>query len=239
MVLTLDIGNTNIKLAVFEQDNIIYYQIIDKNKVAEIITTLQKFNIKMAIGLSVSNEIPNEMLKIYNFIPFNHLTPLPLKNKYKTLSTLGLDRLAAVVGAFYKFPNKNNLIVDMGSCITYDFINNKNEYIGGTISLGLEMRLKALNYFTGKLPLLKYHHQKINLIGNSTENAIIYGVYNGMKMEIQGVINAYLQQYSDLNIVLTGGDFNLFDLEPKNRIFADKFLVLKGLNKILKYNAKN
>jgi type III pantothenate kinase len=108
--------------------------------------------------------------------------------------------------------------------------------LGGAIAPGFEMRFKALSAFTGKLPLIKFDNKKVNEIGKTTEDAIVSGVYLGMKHEIEGTISRYLSQYESLKIVVTGGDLNLFDLEPKNRIFADEFLVLKGLNEILMYN---
>ena len=130
------------------------------------------------------------------------------------------------------------LVIDIGTCVTFDFINSKNEYLGGAIAPGFEMRFKALNYFTGKLPVVYFKKEQLKLIGDTTESSIVSGVYNGMKNEIEGMINNFLTQYDDLKIVVTGGDIKLFDLEPKNRIFADEFLVVKGLNEILNYNAE-
>ena len=158
--------------------------------------------------------------------------------KYKTPETLGVDRIAASVGAKAIYKDTDLLVIDIGTCVTFDFINSKNEYLGGAIAPGFQMRFKALNYFTGKLPLVAFDKKQLKLIGNTTESSIISGVYNGMKNEIEGVINDYIIQYETLKVVVTGGDTNLFDLEPKNRIFADEFLVLKGLNEILNYNAE-
>lgn len=238
MILAIDIGNTLTKLVVFEGDKVL--KVVSKKDVAraDINALVSKFDIKSGIISSVSDKNETiELLKNYNFLELSHTTPLPLQIKYKTPQTLGLDRISAVVGA--KNEAKGDvLVIDMGTCVTYDFINNNNEYLGGGISPGFEMRFKALNTFTGKLPLIKFDKDKLMLIGNTTENSIISGVYNGLRNEIDGIINNYLLQYKNLKIVVTGGDRNLFDLEPKNRIFADEFLVLKGLNKILKYNEK-
>ena len=237
MNLVIDIGNTLVKLAIFNGNELLD-SIIEEQINEKIIDALfQKYDIQRGIFSSVgaANET---LLKKYNFSPLTHLTPLPLVLNYKTPETLGLDRIAAVVGAKTLFNKTDVLVMDLGTCITYDFINAKNEYLGGAIAPGFQMRFKALNYFTKKLPLVNFNAAALKLIGNTTESSIISGVYNGMKNEILGTINSYIMQYESLNIVVTGGDMNLFDLELKNRIFADKFLVLKGLNKILNYNAK-
>lgn len=239
MILAIDIGNTLTKLAVFEEDKIVEVISEKEIKSTDINTLVKDFDIKSIIVSSVADKNDlKELLKNHNFLVLNHHTPIPLQLKYKTPETLGLDRIAAAVAA-KKMYAENVLVIDMGTCITYDFINANNEYLGGGISPGFKMRFKALNTFTQKLPLINFDNNKLMLVGNSTENSIISGVYNGMYNEVNGIINNYLSQYKNLKIVVTGGDRNLFDLEPKNRIFADEFLVLKGLNEILKYNEKN
>ena len=239
MILAIDIGNTLTKLAVFEGDKVVKFTSKKDVTTADINALIREFSIKSGIISSVlDKDWTNELLKNYNFLCLSHSTLLPLQIKYKTPETLGLDRIAAAVAA--KIENAENvLVIDMGTCVTYDFVNSNNEYLGGGISPGFEMRFKALNTFTGKLPLVKFNKDNLMMVGNSTENSIISGVYNGIRNEINGTINDYLSQYKNLKIVVTGGDRNLFDLEPKNRIFADEFLVLKGLNEILKYNEKN
>lgn len=239
MNLVVDIGNTLVKLAVFDGNHLLE-TIIEKQLKESLIDTLfQKYNIQKGIFSSVRAKGSGEiLLKKYNFLQLTYKTPLPLAINYKTPETLGIDRIAAVMGAKSNFENTDLLVIDIGTCITYDFLNSKNEYLGGAIAPGFQMRFKALHHFTGKLPLVNFNKDNLKLIGNTTETSIISGVYNGMKNEIEGTINSYLSQYDTLNIVVTGGDINLFDLEPKNRIFADDFLVLKGLNKILNYNEK-
>lgn len=237
MNLVIDFGNSYIKIAVFKGDTLVFYQ---RNLMLEpsiIFELKQKFEIKRAIISSV-RENDSEISKLFSefnisFIWLSTLLKFPFQIMYKTPKTLGLDRLAAVTGAYIIFSKSNVLVIDLGSCLTFDLIDENATYFGGSIAPGFEMRFKALQHFTQKLPLIKYANNKINLIGDSTENSILSGVYNGMKKEIEGIIYAYQQQYKNLKIVLTGGDFKLFDLEPKNRIFADEFLVLKGLNKIL------
>ena len=238
MNLIIDQGNTNVKAAVFEQNKIkevlTCASLEDKNFIAFI----SKYEIKKGIFSSVQKEELAQLLKKYNLFTLSHTTPLPLKIIYKTPKTLGLDRVAAAVGAISLFPNTNVLTIDMGTCITYDFINAAQNYLGGGISPGFEMRFKALANYTGKLPLVQFKKEQLKLIGDTTESSIISGIYNGVRCEINGIIQQYVQQYSDLNVVVTGGDVNRFDLEPKNRIFADEFLVLKGLSEILNYNDK-
>ncbi|NQX97863.1 MAG: type III pantothenate kinase [Flavobacteriales bacterium] len=238
MNFVIDQGNTFAKLAVFEQDKLVASQVFNELNNEIINLFISDYTIENAIISSVKKRMDKNLLKKYNLTHLTHLTPLPLQLKYKTPETLGVDRVAAVVGAISKYKCTNLLVIDIGTCITYDFVNSKKEYLGGAIAPGFEMRFKALNHFTEKLPLIKFDKKQVKLIGNTTESAIVSGVYNGMKNEIEGTINSYLLQYEALKIVVTGGDINLFDLEPKNRIFASEFLVLKGLNEILNYNAK-
>lgn len=238
MNFIIDQGNTFTKLALFENDKLIASEVVKDFSEEKINSFLSIFSVKNGIISSVGNEFDNRLLKKYKLTPLSHLTPIPLQIKYKTPETLGVDRIAAAVGARKNVNKGDLLIIDIGTCITFDFVNSNNDYLGGSIAPGFEMRFKALHQFTGKLPLINFNKVKLNLIGNSTETSIISGVYNGMKAEIEGVIQRYLTQYETLNIVVTGGDRNLFDLAPKNRIFANEFLVLEGLNEILKYNAE-
>ncbi|MCB0402795.1 MAG: type III pantothenate kinase [Flavobacteriales bacterium] len=237
MNLVLDIGNTLMKVAVFNGDELIdmvQQPAFSENELDAIFT---KHQIQQGIFSSVRDEEATKMLTKYNFLALSADTPLPLANHYKTPETLGKDRVAGIVGASRVYRNENVLVIDMGTCVTYDLVRAGKAYFGGAISPGFEMRFKALNTFTGKLPKVNFKQLPVEMIGDSTENSILSGVYYGLKNEVQGVINQYLSQYNDLKVVLTGGDFELFDLEPKNRIFADQFLVLKGLNEILNYNA--
>lgn len=240
MRLVIDIGNTFVKVAVFKDDTIIFHEKHQEINASIIFEIKNKFSIKRAIISSVRAN-KTEILALFkkiniSFLWLNHEMNFPFKINYTTPQTLGLDRLSAVAGTRNTFPNTNLLVVDMGTCVTFDFIDKNAVYYGGSIAPGFEMRFKALHHFTKKLPQIRYNNQSVELIGDSTENSILSGVYNGLKHEILGIILAYEQQYNDLKIVLTGGDFKLFDLEVKNRIFADEFLVLKGLNEILKFN---
>ena len=156
---------------------------------------------------------------------------------YKTPTTLGVDRLALVSASVNKFSSKNVLIIDAGTCITYDFIDNKNNYLGGAISPGVYTRYKSLNNLTAKLPLLKPRTVK-NITGNSTKQSIHSGVINGVLFEIEGVIKNYNTKYEDLTVILTGGDSKFLSKQLKNSIFANSNFLLEGLNYILEFNSQ-
>jgi type III pantothenate kinase len=173
----------------------------------------------------------------FDVLLVNGQTPLPFTNLYKTPQTLGIDRIAAVAGAQFLFPQKNGLVIDAGTCITYDAISSNGEYKGGAISLGLTLRLRALHEFTNKLPLIE-PRWPMNLEGNSTEESILAGVCVGLIDEINGKIQRYEQQYSELQVILTGGDADFLGKHLKSNIFAAPLLVLLGLNQILLFNVK-
>lgn len=242
MNLVIDLGNTFYKLAIFRGDKIVASGAFRKKDIKSAKQFLLKqHNINAAILSSVVNDSPKigSVLKgIKNKIVFSSQTEIPLKNLYKSPKTLGNDRLAGAVGAHEKFPKRNVLVIDSGTCIKYDFITAKGEYLGGGISPGIEMRFKALHQFTDRLPLIKPDYNYNVLIGKTSENSILSGVLNGAVAEVDGIINRYKKQYSGLKVVITGGNSGFFEKQLKNSIFADPFLVLKGLNAILNYNAK-
>jgi len=171
------------------------------------------------------------------FIELDHQTSIPIENLYETPETLGKDRLAAAIGANELFPDQNILIIDAGSAITFDLVSEKNQFLGGNISPGLEMRFKALNHFTGKLPLVSYSDE-FQSIGKNTTDAIRTGVQNGILYEIAQTIDLFNRNYQNLQIVMTGGDSNFFDKKLNYSIFVHFNLTLIGLNRILEHNAK-
>jgi type III pantothenate kinase len=171
------------------------------------------------------------------FLEMNNLTRLPIENIYETPETLGKDRLAAAVGANELFPDQNLLIIDAGTAITYDLVSKKNQFVGGNISPGLEMRFKALNHFTGKLPLVSYSDE-FQPIGRNTIDAIRAGVQNGILFEMAQTIDLFNRNYQNLHIIMTGGDSIFFDKKLNYSIFVHFNLTLIGLNRILEYNAK-
>jgi len=170
-------------------------------------------------------------------LELNNSTSLPINNLYKTIQTLGKDRIAAVTGGANLFPNNDLLIIDAGTCITFDFINANKDYLGGAISPGINLRFKALHNFTGNLPLID-PKADVNLIGDSTESSILSGVINGVREEVDGIIGRYKSSYPNMKVIFTGGDVKYFDKYVKNNIFAVENLVLKGLKAILNYNVK-
>lgn len=237
MNLILDIGNTRAKFALFEGQTLLFQEVGDNQ---EFLSFLKGKKIKNAV---VSSVIKNQFVELEKTLdcPIIHIsssTPIPIENLYLTKDTLGVDRLANAVAANSIFPQRNVLVVDCGTCVKYDFVNHKNQYLGGSISPGLQMRFKALNQFTGKLPLLKPEAHP-SLIGDSTETAITSGVINGLVAEIKGVIKSYTSIYENLTVILTGGDASFFDKELKSNIFVEPTLTLIGLNEILLYNIPN
>jgi len=239
MNLSIDIGNTRIKAAVFEVNTIVYQNVFQqKDFLVSIKNILNNYPVTDVIISSVGHLKPNQLeflqenLKVHKL---NSKTKLPFINNYKTPKTLGVDRIALVAAAVDKFPNQNVLIFDAGTCITCDFVNNKKEYFGGAISPGIEMRYKALHNFTASLPKLT-RIETIPVMGNSTENAIHLGVLNGVVKEIEGIIQQYKAIYKKLTIVLTGGDIIFLAKNLKSTIFANPNFLLEGLNSILTYN---
>ncbi|WKD86014.1 Type III pantothenate kinase [Polaribacter huanghezhanensis] len=241
MNLIIDIGNTRIKAAVFENDILLEVVIFDSDELFEKVDFLtNKYTIDKGIISSVKNisrNVLDQLNKKVSFLVLDSATKVPFKNLYRTPKTLGVDRIALVANAVQKFNKKNVLIIDAGTCITYDFVNEHKEYLGGAISLGIEMRYKALNKYTSKLPLLE-KNIPINFIGKTTEENIYSGVNNGVLNEINGVIKQYERENSFLTLVLTGGDTYFLAKQLKSGIFANPNFVLEGLNTILIYNNK-
>lgn len=239
MNLIIDIGNSLIKTAVFNQNEILEKNsFLNKEFSNNLILILKKYNIDHTILSSVGKLSKNQIKVVQDlFTPLvlSITTKLPFVNKYETPETLGVDRIALVAAAVNKFPSKNVLIIDAGSCVTFDFVNFNKEYYGGAISPGIEMRYKAIHTFTANLPELS-RSDTIPEIGNTTKNAIHLGVENGIIQEIEGVIHQYKAKYSKLTIVLTGGDTIFLAKNIKSTIFANPNFLLEGLNSILIYN---
>ena len=242
MNLIVDVGNTLVKFAIFKDGDLIYNNSFELSEFKKQYKSLkQDFpSLKKAIISSVGRlskkqiEIIKNDLKV---IELSSKTNLPFKNLYETPETLGVDRIALVSASVQKYPNKNVLIIDAGTCITYDFITSENHYLGGAISPGIRLRYKSLNNLTANLPLLKTEQPK-SIIGNTTKTSIHSGVINGVINEIDGIINQYHENYSDLTVILTGGDTKFLSNQLKNTIFANSNFLLEGLNFILEYNSK-
>ena len=238
MDLAIDIGNNYTKLAIFENGKLLYSNAWRKFKKENLKILYKKYPFDRAILADVSGETfeaEQFIRKHAQYIKLTHSTPIPITNRYKTPNTLGLDRIAAVAGARAMHPKGNLLVIDAGTCITYEFLNSKDEYFGGGISPGLQIRFKSLKRYTGKLPLLE--KQDVDyLIGGSTDESILSGVINGTAAEINGIIDRYKEEFPKLKVVLTGGDGRFFESYMKSGIFVAPNLVLYGLHKILLHN---
>jgi type III pantothenate kinase len=239
MNLAIDIGNTRVKAAVFEGNKLVVIEYFKREEISlefkKIVKTYKITETIIANVASVSSEVLEEINKIVRLTRVNSLMKLPFTNVYATPHTLGLDRLALVFSAVLQYESQNILIIDAGTCITFDFVDKEKKYLGGAISPGIEMRYKSLNHFTSKLPLLDVTTPN-QFIGNSTEESIHSGVVNGIVQEIDGVISQYKNKYLDLTVVLTGGDTNFLSKQLKSSIFANQNFLLEGLNRILIFN---
>lgn len=236
--LVIDIGNTYTKIALFKHNEIVYAQQFIDPTIDTLDRLLSRDNPDKVIISSVKKEKEEWEIALQEKIPlvyFNAEMTTGITNHYLTPQTLGLDRLAAVIGASHLHPGKNVLIIDGGTCITYDFVDAGANYYGGSISPGLNMRYKALNNYTSGLPLVKECGSFDANYGNDTQSAILSGVQNGLKYELTGFIEAYRKNEQEFKIILTGGDSIFFDTLLKNSIFApyikiEPYLVLEGLN---------
>lgn len=239
MKLIIDIGNTVAKLVAFDGDEPIEEIRTSNDSLSALGAFAAKYAFTHGIVGTVKELTAEAEEQLHNlYIPilrFSPQTPVPITNRYRSPKTLGADRLAAAVGARSLKPGKDLLIIDAGTCITYEVIDAKGNYWGGNIAPGMQMRLRALNEFTAKLPLVSAEGD-VPGMGYDTETAIRSGVLRGMKYEIEGYIRSMRSKYPKLLVFLTGGDKINFDATIKSIIFADKFIVPRGLNKILDYN---
>lgn len=237
--LIIDIGNTLAKLVAFDGDTPVE-EIKTSNETLE---RLPEFSGKYAFRrgivstvFGITVEAERQLKKLdFPLLYLDSKTPVPIINDYRSPETLGADRLAAAVGAYMQYPGRDILIVDAGTCLTYEFVDKDGHYKGGSISPGLQMRLKSLRAFTAKLPLIDSEGITPE-IGYDTETCIRSGVIQGMKFEIEGRIKYFQEKYPSLLVFLTGGDIFNFDKKIKNLIFADRYIVPRGLNRILAFN---
>ncbi|MFC4209961.1 type III pantothenate kinase [Pedobacter lithocola] len=240
--LTIDIGNTSTKIAVFESKELIHFNRFEKITNNDLLALIEKYDIANSVISSVDEEIGvlEDLLK--NKTIYHRFTAMfaknGVKNKYKTPSTLGLDRWAAILGANAIFPASASLVIDAGTCITYDLLNTEGEYFGGSISPGIVMRFKAVHEFTGRLPLIDWNPENEIPEGIDTNSAIKNGILQGIINEIVGFIALNNINESALKVIITGGDANFLFKQLQNSIFApqiikDPYLVLKGLNEAI------
>lgn len=238
--LTIDIGNTCVKMVAFDGMEPLEEVRMDRGELDK----LRAFCLRHAFDRGIFSTVVDlsaEMREAISELPFPMMqlvsgqTPIPIVNGYKTPGTLGADRLAAAIGAWSKQPGHDVLVIDVGTCVTYDFVSAGGVYLGGNISPGPTIRLKALNMFTDSLPLVN-RKGLMPQLGDSTETAIRCGVMQGITYEIEGYINEYQKKYPGLFIYLTGGVHLNLHISEKKCIFADHFIVPEGLNRVLIYN---
>lgn len=238
MHFVIDIGNTSVKTALVGEGRVLemFRGGLSSPEVADLSS---RPGISSGICSSVRDLTADEERFIrslgYDVLRLSAGVKLPFKLNYSTPDTLGPDRIAAVAGAWKRFPNRNILVIDAGTAITYDLVTSSGIYMGGNISPGREMRFRSLHEFTGKLPLVKADGD-IPSIGYSTETAIRSGVMTGIRNEMEGYVRRFSAEHESLLVFLTGGDADLFEIPIKNRIFADGFLVLEGLDFICGLN---
>lgn len=241
MNLIIDQGNSSVKIAIFENNSLIKierYSLLTRNILPDLFTRYAIQNTILCSVIDIDDKC-KQFLQEHSlfYMELSHLSPIPLINDYKTPDTLGKDRLAAAVGAAYLHPNSNLLVIDAGTAITIDMVTADNRYLGGNISPGARVRLKALNTFTRKLPLVE-ENMPDYFLGTNTIEAITAGVMQGIVFEIDGYITLFRQKHTDLSVFLTGRGSIPFAAKLKNTIFAELNLVLIGLNRILTYNVQ-
>jgi type III pantothenate kinase len=239
--LCIDWGNTNVKAAIFADDRIekqiLFSEESALEQVSQLLETYQPAKAILCSVVETSNEVADLLRsKIPATVMLTGHTNVPINNAYLSADTLGADRLAMVNAAHFANPDKNNLVVSVGTCITYNLVQKNKTFRGGAISPGMHMRLKAMSTFTDKLPEVTTIEDEPLLLGYDTETCIQSGAINGMAAEIDGMITAYKDRYPDFNAILTGGDAPYFATKLKSQIFADPNLLLKGLNLILNHN---
>ncbi|RMB59217.1 type III pantothenate kinase [Dokdonia sinensis] len=236
MQLIIDVGNTKVKLAIFKEATLKEKrEVVLEHFTQGVIDLVKSYPVTKAIISSVGRLTELQCRSVQNRFPtiiLNHKTSVPFINEYDTPETLGVDRIG-LISAFAKaYPGKNGLIIDAGTCITYDFITSRGVYKGGAISPGIRLRYTSLHSLTANLPLLETRVPK-SFIGTSTESSMHSGVVNGVVQEINGVIAQYKEEYGHVHVILTGGDAQILSERLKNSIFAHSNFLLEGLNYIL------
>lgn len=236
MDIVIDSGNYSTKIGFFAGDKL--DKIKEIRSFDEIIDFVQSQKFNNAIISTVkypSEDFSNQLKTSGNILILDHRTPLPIRNLYKTPETLGMDRLAAAVGGWHLFPDMNLLIIDAGTCTTFDFLNADGEYVGGSISPGIDLRLRSLHDYTENLPLV-INDGNYDVPGQTTKDSVKSGSIGGAIAEAEGFISQYQREYNSLRVILTGGNYKLFESKIKGNIFTVRNLVMTGLHRILLYN---
>ncbi len=239
--LCLDFGNTRLKAAIFTNDILGEEIMLPDDSIETIGQILEKWKPGKSILSSVINH--NEAIEQHlsgktNFHKLSHLTKVNFTCPVGKPETIGADRLALVAAAVHFYPGRNNLVIGLGSCITYNFVNQYHQFLGGSISPGMDMRFRCMHEYTAKLPLVQADWN-YPLIGYDTKTNLQSGVITGIASEIDGFIEKYEQKYGNFNVVLTGGNSAYFASQLKNRIFADYNFLFKGLYALSEINNCN
>lgn len=241
MNLVLDFGNTRFKAGLFKAS-----ELVEQHSFYSIAELLQYIKALNSIQHCLIGSVTGDHASVLDFCTAKFETSLfkvdtktPLKNLYKSALTLGSDRMAAAVGAFSFYPDQNVLSIDAGTCIKYNFVNANNEYLGGAISPGIPMRLKAMNHFTHALPLVETDKNYEKLTGQNTQESLLSGALIGAACEVDAMIERYQAGHKNLQVVFCGGDSDYLCKQVKNRFFANQHLILYGLNTILNFNLEN
>ena len=238
VTLCFDFGNTRLKYAVFSGRELQCVEVlanVEPDTIARLVKQIQPQKSILSSVINHNKEMEDVLAEHSKFHLLSNLTKLPFTAPVTKPETIGADRLALSAGATTFFPGRHNLVIGLGTCITYNFISKYNQFLGGGISPGMAMRLKSLKDYTAKLPLVKADWN-FPLVGYDTKTNITSGVILGMAKEIDGIIDAYSERYNNFNVLLTGGDSPYFAQVLKNKIFADPHLIYKGLYAISEYN---
>lgn len=235
--LVIDIGNTRIKSALFEKAELVWEGVFDDLSGAIATWSNRNFGNCLVSSVRWSQEELQKFLP-FDFIFLTSQTAIPISNSYGSPATLGLDRIAAVIGGWQLAGKGPVLVIDLGSCITFEFVNQDNAYLGGAISPGLTMRAKAMNSLTARLPLVELTEKPKNRIGDNTITCMQTGIWYGVEYELIGQIQAYQKDYPKIKVFVCGGDAQSFVSLAKGHIFVVPNLVLHGLNCILNHNVE-
>ncbi|MFQ3576059.1 MAG: type III pantothenate kinase [Cytophagales bacterium] len=237
MLIAIDIGNSRAKAGVFVEDSLEkVFTNLSEFELVSLVNQYPDYSIFLSSVVKIPPHFFNLLQRKERLLVVDHETDVPIKNCYHSPKTLGIDRLVASIGAWSLYAHVNTLVIDIGTCVTYDFISDNGEYLGGGISPGLKLRAKSLNAYTQKLPLIEDLELIPDLIGKTTETSIQSGIVLGLCHEIEGFIKTFENKFSQLQTVLTGGDAVFFESMIKASIFVNPNLVLHGLHSIFKHN---
>ncbi|REG83976.1 type III pantothenate kinase [Algoriphagus antarcticus] len=235
--LIIDIGNTRIKTALFEGDQLLQEEVFEGLESALVYWKSVSFEHCLVSSVKWS-QVELQAILSFPFSYLNQETKLPITNAYRTPASLGLDRIAGAIGAWAMRGKGPILAIDLGTCITFDLIDGSNSYLGGAISPGLGMRARAMHELTARLPLVDLKVKPAELIGNNTISCMQIGIWHGIEFELQGQIEAYTRKFPEIEVFVSGGDAQSFDSLAKDLIFVVPNLVLYGLNSILNHNVE-